>query len=303
VAGLVALSMMSVGVPRASAHPGLPSSVFDPPVVDWTFVYDKSSSDFKIDFDRFKDQGMIPIDLEIEKKSSAGYASPFLMAGVFQRNTDNRAWAAWWGMSKATFQSKISQYGDQRMRLADIEVYQTGSGAAVQYAAIWVKDVEDLAGGFIYDTDLNGITEFLHHQVTVSHLVADIQEYSIPGCSKCFAGIGITAQFEGLQRRTHVNLTSTEFGNLFDQYKGNGFRVLEVHSVKHPTDPEQRYAATWVENRGRNWIEHRDMSATQFQQQHTAAVVAGYRPITFDVYWSATDNRPDYAMVWRQNIP
>ncbi len=330
------LAQLAILVAPALANPGVPSSVFDRNSVDWDFVYNRTSSQFAADFAQRTSQGMMIVDVEVNDFSDRlGKADdhPNYYSAVWQRDVDGRAWQEWRDMTRSQFTQKHQQALVDNQRLVDFEAYTCDSDNGKEcYAGVWVENREHLStsfGALMYDRSESDVQVFIENNRAIGMMPIDLEEYNVPGCSRCFAVI-IAQNVEHLDWRAHWSLSSADFAAKFNQYRDAGFRMLAVTShARYDCPPligctfgENQawsvYAGIWVENRnGRGWAEYRNMS-TDFEQKRRDFIAAGYRPIAFEEYKvfdkKVCEDIPlsdinfcgnryvmRYAMIWRQN--
>jgi CubicO group peptidase (beta-lactamase class C family) len=98
----------------------------------WASLRNLTSEDFTEQFERYRDLGYLPIDVE-------AYSGPdtLLYAIVWVENTENLSWVLWRNLTSAEFSDKFEEYRDD-YRMIDVESYQAGSTQL--YAGIWVEN-------------------------------------------------------------------------------------------------------------------------------------------------------------------
>ncbi len=265
----------------------LPSSLFDPDSIGWASRRDMSSSAFSDWFKQMKDAYML-IDIEVDEVNGQQR-----VAGVWQRNTDNRGWAEHRNLTSSQFHDKWVSYRDQGYRLIDQEAYTLGGTR--YYAGIWVENREGLAWASFRNLTSQEFSDKFQTYSKNGYIMVDVEGYSTPQGLR-YAMIWVE-NTEGLAWAEYRNLSSQEFADKFDQLKAT-HRVLDVESYRH--NGVQYYAGIWVENKnGRGWAEYRDMTETGWRNRWYRMRDLGYRLVDFEIYPTGSGYR--YAGVWRQN--
>ena len=272
---------------RLGAAGVLPSSLFDPDSIAWSSRRDLSSSAFSDYFDQMKDEYML-IDIEVDEVNGQQR-----VAGVWQKNTDNRGWAEHRNLTSSQFHDKWIAYRDQGYRLVDQEVYTLGG--IRYYAGIWVENKEGLAWASYRNLTSQEFSDKFSQYSNDGYIMVDVEGYSTSNGLR-YAMIWVK-NTENLAWAEYRNLSSQEFADKFNQLKAT-HRVWDVESYRH--NGVQYYAGIWVENRnGRAWAEYRDMTETSWRNRWYRMRDLGYRLVDFERYPTANGYR--YAGVWRQN--
>ncbi|GEM_PF-421063 len=265
----------------------LPSSLFDPDSIGWASRRDMSSSAFSDWFNQMKDEYML-IDIEVDEVNGQQR-----VAGVWQRNTDNRGWAEHRNLTSSQFHDKWVSYRDQGYRLIDQEAYTLGGTR--YYAGIWVENREGLAWASFRNLTSQEFSNKFQEYSKNGYIMVDVEGY--PTSSGLRYAMIWVENTEGLAWVEYRNLSSQEFADKFNQLKAT-YRVLDVESYRH--NGVQYYAGIWVENRnGRAWAEYRDMTETGWRNRWYRMRDLGYRLVDFEIYPTGSGYR--YAGVWRQN--
>jgi osmotically-inducible protein OsmY len=84
----------------------------DPKSVGWKFRYGLTDAEYTKAWNDYKKAGYLPIDVETDDGGKT-------YAGVWQENTDGRAWASWRRLSDEAFHQKWEEYrkkGDRKFK-------------------------------------------------------------------------------------------------------------------------------------------------------------------------------------------
>jgi CubicO group peptidase (beta-lactamase class C family) len=103
---------------------------------------------------------------------------------------------------------------------------------------------------------------------------------------------------DGRAWRLWRNLTSAEFGEKWNEYRGQGYLLIDQES--YVLSGKRYYAGVWIENReGLKWASFRNATSSQFATKFTEYRDAGYLPIDVEVYPYGDGVR--YAAIWVEN--
>jgi CubicO group peptidase (beta-lactamase class C family) len=288
IAGALAIGLaVTSAPPPASAHPGIPSTVFDRAEVAWGSLRDHTPASFDAELADYLAGGYLAVDLESDVAGGARR-----VGGVFQRNVDGRD-------SRVEMRMTASQYATIRadatadgLRQVDFEAFTEGSTR--YFAAAWVEDVEGLDTR--HQFDLTGDqAQALYEQLRGTHMPVDIDAYSTPSGVR-FASIWVR-NTESLSWTLRRSVTSAQFDEQTSAL-GDGYRLLGFDSLNN--GGSQIYSGIWVENRnGRLKIFQRDLTEQQYENRWYRYRDEGYRLVGYERYETAAGTR--YAGIWRQN--
>lgn len=97
---------------------------------------------------------------------------------------------------------------------------------------------------------------------------------------------------------SHRGLTSTRFGELFEEYEDRGSMLIDVQA--RPTDEGVRYGMIWRNNTDdRDWRENRNMTASQMQDRMDERRDQGLRAMDVEGYWR--NSEVQHAAIWVEN--
>lgn len=289
LAAFVLMVLLAVAPAAASAHPGLPSDVFDPVSVSWASIRDHTPAAFDTEVDDRRDADYIVTDLDADA-SGASYR----LSAVFQRNLDDRDWALEHGLT-------LNEYLDFRadsiaagMRSADFETFVLGG--VRHYAALFVENVEGYSWVSQRHLSQAQLATFLTDQDTAGRIVVDIDHYAF-GAGTAYAAIAIEND-ENLSWEVEHSKTLAEFNVLVGSYYDDLFRLLMIDSVE--TADGQRFSGIFVRNvNGRGAPAQGQLTAAGFHDAWSDFAADGHRLITQERYETAAGTR--YLGVWRQN--
>jgi CubicO group peptidase (beta-lactamase class C family) len=100
--------------------------------------------------------------------------------------------------------------------------------------------------------------------------------------------------------KAHWNLTSAEYHALWEQYRDQGYRPLNVTGYR-VTGGNDRFAGIWVENRENlGWVSYRGLTHDEYGDFFQEWRDKGYRPIDLEMY--ETGDGPRIATIWYENV-
>lgn len=145
-----------------------------------------------------------------------------------------------------------------------------------------------------------GLTEAELHTRDQAHTaqgrrMIDVEAYHA-GSGTIFAAIWLEER-EHVGSLVSVNLTSAEFGQEFQQRRGDHRLVdIEIYPL---ANGERRYAAVWHRScAADNWRELRGMDRAAYQNAVDSLAAMGFRVIDFESYQVSNGQR--YAAIWEQ---
>jgi Bacterial tandem repeat domain 1 len=304
-----AACLATVAAPAASAYPGPTTPVFDPNEADTRFVSLRTASAWATEFDRLTSQGYMVLDLEVVSMNVVLYGA------VFQKKPAGLNWASRRDLSLSQFNNAHATYIAQGKRIADFETYQTSGGQ--RYAGVWVDGVGTKDAVLVKNTPSSQMQAVISTQRNAGRMPVDVEEYSVSGCTHCYATIWVK-NIDQLGWQIWYGLRTDTFNDKFNELK-NSHRIVAVNGALYkvdntwplPDDAYNKYSGVWLsDTRGRATTERRDMDdeellwwRAQYDDQ------AGYRPLAFEAY-PVKDTctvgggcifTTNYAMVWRED--
>lgn len=171
---------VAADAPRLPASPFAPranslfANVLDRRETAWASVRDLSSAEFNADFQRRRDDGMMPLDVDVIEAGGEQRVS-----AVWQQNPDGRGWALWRNLSSAQFGEKWTQYRDQGYILIDQDSYVLSGNR--YYSGIWIENKEGLSwASFRNATSSQYAARFTQYR-DAGFLPLDIEAYPYDG--------------------------------------------------------------------------------------------------------------------------
>ena len=286
-AAIAAAASLALAGP-AAATPAVPTAVFDPSATGWLSLRNLTSTQFAARFAELKADNMV-VDLDVDV-----IGGDYRVGAVFRANPDGRGWASLRNLTDAQFHERWDHYREAGFRLVDQETY-VHRGRRL-YAGVWIENREDLGwASYRGATSAQFSAKFADYRDR-GFLPVDVDVYPVAGGFR-YAAVWVENR-ESLAWRLRRGLTSGQYADAFETYKGDGLRSLVVEPVQ--TAAGRRYAGIWIENRsGRGWYAYRDLSATQYRNRWNQLSDKGYRLDGYEKYDTASG--PRYAGVWRQN--
>ena len=95
---------------------------------------------------------------------------------------------------------------------------------------------------------------------------------------------------------SHNGMTSDEYQSYFDQYVGEGYRLVWVDG--YDLDGQARYAAIWYKNPGPAFVAHHGMSSSQYQEYFDKYIGEGFRLVNVSGY--SLGGHAAYAAIWEK---
>lgn len=175
------------------------------------------------------------------------------------RDNDERGWAVFRNMTSAQFSQKFQQLGDKtKWRMDDIDGY-THDGN-LRFSGIWVRNREGLDWREHRNLTSQQFGAKFNTYGKNDWIMQDVEAYSHNG-NLYFAGIWHENK-DGRDWKEHRNLSSSQFSNLYNQYKVN-YRMIDVEAYRH--NGTLYWAGIWVENtENLAWAEFRKLTNSQF---------------------------------------
>ncbi|MBW4656480.1 MAG: serine hydrolase [Kaiparowitsia implicata GSE-PSE-MK54-09C] len=285
IATLVALGLTLL----TSNAPASANTIDDPNDVAWASIRGYTSQQFHNYFNQKKEEGYRVIDIEVDEVNGQPR-----YAAVFQFNTDNRGWASLRDLTHEQFSQEWEDYKNKGYRLIDQEAYMLNGQR--RYAGVWVENKENFGWVSYRNVDSAEFGDRFNTYREQGYRMVDVEAYP-SGRNTLYAAVWVK-DGQSLSWAEHRDMTAAQYGEKFDLFRDQGYRVLDLESYQQ--NGQQRYAAIWVKNtNGRGWAARRDMTASGFGNWWKTYKDEGYRLVDFESYPTAEGTR--YAGVWRQN--
>ncbi|MEH0154421.1 serine hydrolase [Limibacter armeniacum] len=203
-------------------------------------------------------------------------------------------WASLRDLSSDAFGERFEQYKERGWIIKDIDAYQ--GRANMLYSMVWEENHDNRKWQEWRDLTNDGYHAKWEELKGKGYRPSDIEAY-LTDNSMRYAGIW-EENVEGLKWSSHRDLTAEEYGELFDERSGAGYRLVDMEAYQTPSGI--RYAAIWYENTdNRGWAQYRDMSREVYQERIDAFLNDGYSVIDFESYMLNGQQR--YAAIWEKN--
>ena len=174
-------------------------------------------------------------------QESYALAGNQLYAGVWIFNTEDLDWISYRNVTSEEFAINFDRYSNAGYLMIDIDAYPLTSG--FRYAAVWVKNTENLAWAEWRDlTSEEFAAKFDEYQD--EYRMIDVESYQING-NQYYAGIWVE-NVDGRGWYEYRDMTSKGFGDKWLQLRDAGYRLINYEV--YPTDDGWRYAGIWRQN-------------------------------------------------------
>jgi CubicO group peptidase (beta-lactamase class C family) len=205
----------------------------------------------------------------------------------------NLSWRSNRDLTSEQFSQKFKDYRDRGFLMIDIDAYP--SGTATRYSMVWRKNTD--GRGWAEHRDMNSErynqrwTEYKNR----GFRPLDVETYEV-GANRRWAGIWVENK-ENLAWKSNRNLTGERYGELFQERREAGFRLIDVEVYR--TANGLRYAGIWVKNAdNRPWAQLRNMTRAKYQQEVNQRSRNGFRVVDFEAYNTGSGMR--YAAIWEK---
>lgn len=260
----------------------------DPESLSWKFRYGASDSAFSRVWESYKDDGFIPIDIEMDN-GGADYS------GVWQKNTDGRQWASWRRLTSDQFHDRWNEYREKGFRPIDQDAEVIDG--QLRYSLIMVENKE----GLNWVSNRNLTNEQFSEKFEANKgkfKPIDIDAIEVRG-RMLYSIIWVenTSNQDWVELR---DMTPKNYGQNFEKYSEQGYRVSDLDCYER--NGNLAYAAIWEKNQpGRGWVALRQMSSQDLRNNWHKYSDQGMRIVDIEKCPSINGRGTQYAAVWREN--
>lgn len=198
----------------------------------WKEYRNMDSDTYHKRWEDLKNQGYRPMDIEVYAMNGKTR-----YAGIWIENKEKAAWSSRRNMTSDQYSKYFQDQKNNGFRIIDIEAYQLGN--QIRYAAIWVKNTDNLPWAQYRNMSRSAYQEKINEYSKKGYLPVDYEEYKI-GNTTNYAAIWVKKQGLGYQIRTNRNATT--FANLWREYLDKGYRLIDFERDGN------NYSGIWIEN-------------------------------------------------------
>ncbi|PQA89057.1 serine hydrolase [Hyphococcus luteus] len=204
-------------------------------------------------------------------------------------------WYIGYGLTSSRYNDLWTSYKNRGFVPIDIETDRIGRNT--RYAGLWQKN-EDGRGWVSYrNLTSSGFHDKWEEYKNKGYRPIDQDTVVINGSVRY--SLIMVENKEGVKWISNRNLTSEQFSQKFNQFKGD-YMPIDVDAVE--INGDMRYSIIWMENKANTaWAEYRDMSPNSYGQKFQQFRSNGYRVADLDCYESGGNLR--YAAIWEKNKP
>ncbi len=221
--------------------------------------------------------------------ATAAFTAPAHAALV--EPTKNQNWVLRRDLNSAQFSSEFITYKDAGYLMTDLDVALSGSSA--RYAAIWRKNVDGRGWAVRRDRSSEEFHDDWTAYRNAGMRLVDVEAYPLAGTIH-WAGVWVQNK-EAVDWSSHRGLTSAEHGDLFEQKKAAGWRIVDIGVYN--TSNGLRYNSIWHHDGSQaDWAQVRDMTRSAYEAEVDSRSDAGFQIIDFESYDTPAGQR--YAAIW-----
>ncbi|WP_419695433.1 serine hydrolase [Mesorhizobium muleiense] len=255
----------------------------------WVSLRDLTSAEFSSKFAEYRAADYLIIDVDAYPTGSG-----LRYSMVWERNTDERAWAEYRDMTSAEYATRLAEFRARGYRLHDFDSYQ--SGTSQRYAAIWVLNTEGVSWWSRRDMTGAQYAAYFIEERRAGRRPVDIEAYMTSSGLR-YAAIW----YENVDDVAWVQLRDMSrdtYQAELNEQSANGYRMIDFESYR--SGWRQLYAAIWEKNAsGRSWQIRSDRTELEYANLWRQYRDDGYRLVDFEHY--NTIFGPRYAGLWVEN--
>lgn len=252
--------------------------------IGWASFRDLSSSEFSKKFHQYKKAGYIMIDVDAY---SASGGTRYAM--VWRKNTDNRGWAEYRGMTSEKYNERWKAFRKKGYRPIDIESYRVGNKQ--RYAGIWVQNKEGYGWSSRRNLTAQQYADYFQAQKNKGYRIIDMEAYPT-GNGIRYSAIWVQNK-EKIQWAQLRDMDRSRYQKEVNERSKKGFIIVDYESYK--IGNKRYYAAIWEKRSGYATQVRTNRSALQFANLWREYRDKGYRLIDFE------RDGAKYGGVWVEN--
>lgn len=256
--------------------------------ITWAFYRDLNDESFTEKFDKYKSEDFRLTDIDVYKTPSG-----IRYAMIWEKNTDDRRWAEFNGITNDEYHTKWEEFKLKNYRPADIEGYEQNGG--LRYAGIWVENKENLRWNSQRGMKKQEYEEYITEQKNDGKRLVDTDMY-LSGNEIHYAAIFLENK-ENIEWVERHGLTRTDYEKRIDEVLQKGYLVVNMES--YIENNIQRYAFVAEKRDGFGYQLRSDRTELQFANMWREYDDRGLRIIDFECY--LTPNGMRYGGVWIEN--
>lgn len=202
-------------------------------------------------------------------------------------------WASHRDLTSSQFSDLFAKYSRQNMMMIDVDGYPDGN--ELRYSMVWRENTDKR--GWL---ERRNLTSDEYHKLweemrDKGFRPLDLDNYAL-GSKNLWAGIWVE-NVEGWGWLSKRGLTSAQHADLFNEMSKRRYRIIDIEV--NNTAKGLLYSSIWYENvDGRPWIQLRDMTREQYQNNVDLYSERGFRVVDFESYGSSKGQL--YAAIWEK---
>lgn len=205
----------------------------------WAEYRNMTSDEYHAKWEDFKTKGYRPVDIECYRSGGS-----MRYGGIWIKNTEGYGWSSKRDMTKAQYESYITEQKAEGRKMIDLEMYATSNG--IRYAAVWVKNYDNTDWKEEHGLNRDDYQAKLDDLTGKGYLVSNFDSYT-DGSTQRYAFTCEKKSGFAFQVRTDRN--ETDYANLWREYCDKGYRLIDFECYSTPNG--MRYGGVWIENNKR----------------------------------------------------
>jgi CubicO group peptidase (beta-lactamase class C family) len=206
----------------------------------WASRRGMTSSEYHQWWERYRDEGLRPHDVEGYRTSSG-----LRFAGIWVENSEGVGWSSRRNLTSDEYGDYVREQRAAGRRPVDLELYETGAGRRI--AAIFYDNPTGTAWAALRGMPRQRYQQEADERAASGFRILDFESYRTSSGQR-YAAIW---ERSPAQHAWTVRSDRSEraFANLWRQYRDEGYRIVDFE--RYPTADGDRYAGVWIENASR----------------------------------------------------